>query len=268
MSPLSPTWRRVAAFEAVRTAIGSDTGPVDAARRDAAIAAALDAFVPAGTHSAPDEGAAPPATSLAEARRRARLRRHAVLAAAAAAAVLAAVVVPILASRGDHPNHAVVVAAPNRSPTAAGSTGAAKTAAPTTPSAEASTAARVPEPARPSAVLGPFTDLDALASAARDRLAPAPASTPASTTTSPTPSDLAPATAATSSSTLDPPTQACIDAGQQAAAGRGQVVLLTGTASISGRPVVVIVTRDPQDRRTLTATDPSAGCAVVGTRAL
>ena len=42
----------------------------------------------------------------------------------------------------------------------------------------------------------------------------------------------------------------------------------TGTATVGGRPVAVVVTEAPDGARTLTATDPADGCAVVGTRAV
>jgi hypothetical protein len=271
---------RLARFAQVRGALRAEA-PVDAERREAAIAAALAAFdaqpVIDAPRAQPDEptevlptAAAVTPIPIAAARRRLPGRRWQVAAVAAAAVAAGAIaLVPALTS-DDKPDDATTLAAPPESSRAA-KDGADEDMTFETGMADRGLAA--------TPKLGDFKDFDELEGAVRQRLAPAPratAASPAPTTSAP------PSTTTTVSSTAEGTT-----GGGGAAADTAPATCSTpppsgttssnttetsvaygGEATVDGKPYTVDVTEDQAGQRTMTVRDPESDCHVVEQRDL
>jgi hypothetical protein len=241
---------RVAALDAVRAAVRADLPPVDADRREASIAAALDAFDAGAT----DATAADPGriTPIAVAARRRASRRSVQVIGAVAVAVLLALAVPLLGVLdSDSPSDDVATsvleeATAQDSAEPGGGDGAAGAEDALVPGA---TAFALPDDAIVD--LGSFEDLDALAAAVHTYAA------------APPDADLgdaaAPSTA--SGSATERAAAQCADA--PATGSR----VLTGTATLEGRPVLVFVDDAPTGERTVTVVD-AADCSVIASRQL
>jgi hypothetical protein len=237
---------RVAAFAEARAALRADTGPVDAARRDAAVAAAVAAFDP--------QAGGATVTPLSAARGRPSPRRLAVLAVAAAVAAIA-VLVPVLARQGDDGSTTTAAEAPG---TAAkrSADDATENAPMAAPGAGGGNQSQLTVAADAATDLGTFPGVTDLAASVRARLAAAPMSDTAMSTT----------TVGLPGATTTVPSdaeQACIAQVTDAAAGSGGLVVLSGTAEVDGRSVVAVVSEAPDGARTLHVVDPAAGCAAV-----
>jgi hypothetical protein len=235
---------RVAALAAVRDAVATDGGPVDAARRDQAIAAALAASG-GGT-----------VVALDAARRRAR-RRVQLAGVAAALVIAAAIAVPALTH---HDRHATTTAAslPKASDdaTAGGKelgpqgVGGGATTTTTAQAFAGTTGGALASPTAASLAveqLGSYPDLRALASAIRDRLANPGA-----------PAAFAPPDAQAAA-------QSCITRLQSSGA-TGEPIF-AGTGTVAGRPVVAIVLLDQGIER-LTTVTPAPACATLASTRL
>jgi hypothetical protein len=212
---------RVAAFAASREAVRAVGGPVDEARREAAIAAALDAF----------EGA-PAGVVPITARRRGLPQRWLPAVGMAAAALVLALLIPLLTR--DDGSDEDTVAGPERTttlaPFAAGSGGgAAEDSARSELAAPGESGAAIAAaPPALAADLGPHADLGSLADAARATLASPPTTVPG-----------------TPAPTAEPGAEACLAGLRVAAADAGGTIVLEATAVLDDRPVVAAATRQP-----------------------
>lgn len=228
---------RVAELARVRTAVAHVAPPVDDPEREAAIAAALDAF--------DEDRAAAAVVPIARGRRWApsRALRYAAI---AAAVVLAALVVPLLSNldSGEDDQAATV----EETGAAIGDDGAEDLAdraggeAPTAGSADAFSSLADGD-------LGAFAEHAELEEAVRARVAAvgsSPAVEAAPTTTVPT-------------GTLE---GSCSDR----APGDG-VVVLEATATLAGRPVIVVVVDRAEGQTVLSVYDPTS-CALLRTSRL
>lgn len=242
---------RVTAFAAARAAVQADTGPIDAERRDAAIAAAISAFDPSASGAT--------VTPLSAARGRRLTRRVKVLGLAAAAAALA-ILVPVLANRGDDRSTTTAAGVPDspakREADDATASAPMASAAPSGGAGADSGASQLMVLDDAPVDLGTFTDLTDLTESVRARLSDtsAPSTTvpaPGATTTVPSADD-----------------QTCLTQAADAASQAGGFVVLSGIAEVDGRSVVVVVTEAPAGTRTLHVIDPAAGCAAVYDRNL
>lgn len=243
---------RVAELATVRVALQSDGPPVDEARREASIAAALAAFEEDRADAAGPAAGATGVTPIAVAAARRRASRRTVqVIGAVAVAVLLAIAVPLLGGLGadpDAPSEEVATSALEESAQdlderdGAGDAAAGALDAPMADPLAAATA-RVD--------LGTFEDLDALEAALLTYVgAPLAATTDDQAT---------PTTAARSAESGVPST--CSDT-----PGSGTRVL-TGTATLQGRPVLVFVDEGTDGHRTLTVVD-AADCSTISTRQL
>lgn len=240
---------RVAALAAVRAAVRADLPPVDASRREATIAAALDAFDDDATDAATAGPGQITPIAVAAARRRAS-RRSVQVIGAVAVAVLLALAVPLLGlldsdSPSDDVATSVLEETAQDSAERAGGDGAAGAEDAQVPGATFA----LPDDAIVD--LGSFDDLDALEAAVGTH-ADAPLA-----------ADLddadAPPTAAGSATERAASTCADVRATEPR--------VLTGTATLEGRPVLVFVHEASTGERTVTVLD-AADCSVVASRQL
>jgi len=222
---------RVRAMAAVRNAVRTPL-PVDAARREAALAAALDAAEEPGGVLALDRGrptAAPVVPLPARWRSAGRDRRLRYLAVAAAVAV-AALAVPLLDRLGTEDDEAdtASVALDAEASAPAGRDGAEESDA--VDDAAGGTAGSAGPEALMADDLGPFDDLEALAGALREQPELA--------------EDLYVAPTATGGADAVTSTTLAACAGQLELPADAEV-LLDATATLGGTPVVVVVHRLP-----------------------
>jgi hypothetical protein len=222
---------RVEVLARVRAAVQSPV-PVDPARREAALTAALDAATrPGGVLAGGTERTV---VALAPRRWSVPSPRWRYLAVAAAVAV-AALAVPLLSQLGDSDDEAdrASVALDDQAETFGSAGGEAldaterEEAAPTADDAAGGAAS---SPAFAAGELGAFDDLDGLAGAARKRV---DASTAPTTTTGATGAE------GVTSTTLAGPCAGQLDLPADTE------VLLDATATLGGEPVVVVVHRAP-----------------------
>jgi hypothetical protein len=247
---------RVRAMAAARTALRADDAPVDDARREAAITAALAAFDAA--YDLPDEasgGAAPATPITVAASRRPMSRRTLRLVTAAAVAVLLALAVPLLGrldsggSDGDLATSSLDDADSETAP---------RDAAADDMASEGDDAQAPAAPESFSAVneqsfdLGAFEDLASLEDAVRPLLSSERAPAPAASTT-----------AADRGAGEDAAGEGsnCADAPD---ATRSGPRVLTGTATVDARSVVVFVYEGPDGEHELVVLDAN-DCSVLTT---
>jgi len=243
---------RVTAMAAVRAALQSDSTPVDDAQRDLAIAAALAAFDAAGDDASGQQVPPPVAATPIARGRRAIPRRTLRLVTVAAVAALLALAVPLLGrldsdrSEDDLATSALEESDADAQQRDATGGDAAGGAAPLTP-APADT---FDATGGTSVDLGTFDDLTALDAAVRPFLSRAA-----------TPEAAASTTADDGATTARP---VCLDApGATRAAPR----VLTGTATVGDRPVVVFVYEGTDGAHEIVVVD-AADCSVITTRTL
>lgn len=244
--------RRIAAFDAVRTAVRAEV-PVDGDRRDAAIAAALAAF-DAAEVEAGDEAAGPGGGTLTpiSAARSGRLRWAKAVGVAAAVALLAAVA-PLLLDGDDEGDTTATQqdqddaagadrsaaedgAAPlleSEAPAAGGSGGAMGDAG------AAALSAALPD-------LGPHADLASLRAAVRARAFALDAAPPTDPAVVPSPAG-----------------QDCLARTSERVGETGRTIAYTASAVLAERPVVVVVGVDDEGGRTFVVAEPDRGCATV-----
>lgn len=241
---------RVAAFRRAREALREPVEPLPAAVREAQLSAALAAFDEARDEAADGYERGRRVVPLAGRRRLAR-PAWARAVAVAAAAVAVAALAPLLLDGDDGGDEVASEAADAGTTTADAGDGdrtMAADAPPAVPDAAvggtggpAGTGSEALEAtARGSAVdLGRHAALDDLVAAARPLLPPA---------------------AATAAAAGEPgPAQArCLDRAHGTATGP---IVLAATATLAGRPVVVVVVDEPGAGRTLRVLDSDADCA-------
>jgi hypothetical protein len=216
---------RVAVFAAVRDAVQADAGPVDAGRREAAIAAAIAAYDEAGARVTPIAG------------RRLTTPRWLPAVGVAAAALLLALLIPLL-TRDDGDDGDSTVALEAATTTTVAPSGAAadrsseeSAAAPAAGGdTGAMTLAALPE----TVDLGDQADFDALVAAVRARLESPPTTVPGS----PAP-------------TVPIDAEACFDGLRSAASDAGAAVLLQATAVVDGTPVATVARQQADGTRVL-----------------
>lgn len=245
---------RVAGMEAVQAAIRSDGPAVDEGRRETNIAAALAAFDEASSDDhatatgANDGGTLTPITAAGAVRRVSR--RTLQLVGAVAVAMLLALFVPLLGRLDSDPSEdlatsAVEDAAPGPSApdakAAESAAGAARSEAPTAGTYDFAADAPVE--------LGTFDDVDSLEEAVRLLPAPMAAGQAGPTTT-------VGATAEAADACTEAPGATPPDAGPR---------VLTGTATLDARPVLVFVYERTTGERTIVVVD-AADCTVVSSR--
>ncbi len=233
----------------LRAAAAAD-GPIDAARRDAAITAALAQV---------DDPLLADVTPIAEARRR-RGRAARWVAAAAVLALGAARIVPSMFDTDDSGSEDVAAQAQEEGEDEASEelergTGGAFSAGPEAGEAgdtedssggamQSTTTNRAAAgPPQAGSDLGSFPDLAALTAVVRDALVDSPAIGSA-----PLPSDAV---------------SSCLTAAEAEALAAGATFELTAVAVVADLPVVVTVTTAPDGTRTLDVVDPAAACALV-----
>jgi hypothetical protein len=228
--------RLAGAREALRATVDE---PVDVARRDAAIAAALSAYGEA------EDAAGAPAVAVPLVRpHRSRPRTRTLQLIGIAAAVVAlALTVPLLDrlgsdDRDDTASSSFDVTASSVTPSLESGGGAGGGAADSASGLSGFDAATAPD-------LGAFADLDALRGEVRAQVA----GQKASSTTAPSPG-----TAAVGGESAPERNQTC------APASTGTVVYLA-RATLDGQPVTVVVRDDPAGQRTLVVLD--AACATL-----
>lgn len=216
---------RVAAFAAVRDTLRADAGPVDEARRDEAIAAALAAFDDAGAPVTPIAG------------RRLAPPRWLPAVGVAAAALLLALLVPLLTrDDGDDGDQVAdegttTAVAPEDAAAADRSLEESTLAAPALGADAGSTeVSAVPE----SVDLGDQPDFDALVAAVQARLDSPPTTVPG-----------------TPSPTVALEAEPCFDGLRAAAAEAGATVLLQATAVVDGTPVATAARQQADGTRVL-----------------
>lgn len=239
---------RVAELAAVRAAMQSDGPPVDEVRREASIAAALAAFDEGRAEAAAPAGSAGVTPIAVAAARRRVSRRNVQVIGAVAVAVALAVAVPLLGVLdSDSPSEDLATSPVEESAEdtaerdggdAAG--GAADDFATAGPLAMSPTA---------PVDLGTFEDLDALEAAVATHVA-APFAATTGDQASPTTAART-AEAASACSGAD-------DAGQ---------LVLTGTATLEDRPVLVFVHESTDGARTVRVVD-AVDCSTISTRPL
>ncbi|MDP1819412.1 MAG: hypothetical protein Q8K58_05885 [Acidimicrobiales bacterium] len=255
---------RVRRLRSARDAI-REPGPIDVARREEAIGAALAAF---------DAGEVQTGVVSSLAGREARpdrSRRRRVLGVAAAVAV-AALLVPTLSQLGDdEPERPTALsdaddaaedraagAAPDRD--ASGSGGAAETEMAAPMLEDGPTSGEAAAGAAPAAVhLGSFPDLDALAQSLEGQLLSVPLPERAAATAE-----------GEDDEDDDRAVRRCLS-GRLGETAAPDVVVLIGTARLDGRALVVRVVDAPTPggtARTLTLADPGEGCREVANRVL
>jgi hypothetical protein len=221
---------RLAEFTAVAAALGTPVTPAPDVARDAAIGAALDAA------ARRDDRDAAPVVELAP-RRRARERRWLAGAAAAAVVVALAAALPALlrsGSSGEHGQTAAATTEAAASPVPPGADTGEAAPTSTLPGQGYSTGGAL-DSAAASALgdIGTFATTADLAAAVRLRAIASPA---ASSTTARSSVDLG------SSADAYQQAQTCVDRQVADNGGLGAVVG-TGTATVAGRTVVVVVFR-------------------------
>lgn len=234
---------RVDRFAATRDALrrATDDEPVDEARREAAIVAALAAFAEPDPSVDADARALETAPALLVRPRRGRSRTRTLqLVGIAAAAALIALTMPLLDHLGSDDSDDTATSsfeatgrslAPSAEADASaggGADGAASDAAGGAGAFDASSGSE----------LGAFADLAALRTAVRDQLGPK-----ASSSTAPSPAH---ATAGTESAPACAPTAE-------------PDVVYTARATVAGRPVTVVVREDGSGQRTLVVLDAACG---------
>jgi hypothetical protein len=229
---------RVEGFAAAREAVRAGDLPIDEGRREAAIAAALAAFDDAGT------GVVTPIT-------RARRARQAwgPLIGVAAAALLAAVLLPLLARDGSDDGDLATSDADTTTTLArdAGADSAAPFRASEGAEDDAAGTAQTEMAITTTpADLGAQPDLDALATAARDRLASAPTTIGGTPPFVPSPED-----------------QACFALLAGSAADAGDSILLEAVADLDGRHVAAVVRVQEDGIQVLYVADPLSDCAPI-----
>lgn len=251
---------RVAALAAVRTALRADPGPVDAARREQSILAALAAFDQddaAGAASDPTARRHHPVA--ARIPRRGISRRQLQLVGAAAVAVLLALAVPLLARLGSDRSDDLATSGLDESSTAVDQRASTEDAA----GGAHADAPRSAEAYATSGELGSFDDLAALTVAVRSAIAAAGVVPPPTST--PTPTAPAVGSSEGDSDTDTAADTAAADCGT--APGEAGPTVLSAVAALDGRPVLVSVHERPTGAQELVVVD-AADCSVVSTTAL
>jgi hypothetical protein len=216
---------RIAAFAATRDAVRAADAPVDAARREAAIAAALAAFDEAGADVTP-----------IAARRRPTVQRWQPLVGVAAAALAAAVLVPLLTRDDDkdEPSLAADATTTLAAPFSAGDRAASGPAQDNEIASGIAPEELAAAPPAETADLGAQPDVAALTTAVRGRLA--------------SPSTTVPGTPPV---TPAPEAETCLAGLRQTAADAQGATLLQVVAVLDGRPVAGTVTQLPDGRQVL-----------------
>jgi hypothetical protein len=231
---------RVEAFAHVRDAVRAAGGPVDDARRESAIAAALAAY-----DEADEAGSG--VTRLADRRRPTPRWLPAV--GVAAAALLLALLVPLLTG-GDGDDEDTTALGERATTSAAPTQRAFEDSSAAEAAPDAAAGGEAGDTALMAALdladLGEQPDLDALVAAVRERLAAPPTSLPGAAP--PAPSDDA---------------QACFAKLVESADGAGEAIALQVTAVVDGTPVVAVVRVGSDGAQTL-AVVAVGGCTPVG----
>jgi hypothetical protein len=284
-SGLSGFAERLAGFEQVRSQVRGIDAPVDEARRESALAAALAAFdelaaidAPSA-HAAATDAAGSPTTvipiEVAAARRGRPGRRWQLVGVAAAVAAGALALVPMLTRDTDDGGDQFAADAPTAEDTDSLASEAARGFDEGTGGSAGDMATTMAAPK-----IGDFKDYDELAGAVRKELTPSPkADTPPA---APTTTTAAPTTTLPPNSGGDPEAMTAPAPAQTApacAAGTGATggaassgetstsIVYGGEATVDGQPYNVEVTEDGTGQRTLTVRDP-ASCAVADERPL
>lgn len=250
---------RVAQMGAVREAVRATGGPVDEARREQAVAAALAAYDAIDAPGA-EAGARTPDLAvpprLDDRRRQAQRRLR--LAGAAAAIALLALAVPLLSRMGSDDDDADVAATALEDDAAGRDESAADQAQ---GEAGGDVGTPVPSAAGPEtfavADLGAHDDLDALTESVRAQLAGGADGAAPTTTTARTADD---------TGGTDGDTGTAGSGGCPSDPDRGRLVLSAG-ASLEGQPVIVSVYEEPTGALELVVI-AAGDCSLVDTRPL